>query len=48
MSQSIRLDRGERQVQFQLENSSDRPIPVLLSVHERIQEKDGSEQTPET
>src|SRR5690606_17266971 len=48
MSHVIRLDNGEKQAQFFIENSSKDPMPVMLSVKERQQKIDGSEATPET
>lgn len=43
----MRLDRGEKQVQYLLENSSDQAIPVLISAHHRIQKEDGQEEIPQ-
>lgn len=48
MGQTIRLDRQQKQVQFQIDNNSAEAIPILISATKRIQLPDGSEEHPET
>lgn len=48
MTQSIRLDQGQSKAKFEVENNTNEPIPVVISVVERIQLPDGSEELPKT
>lgn len=48
MSHSIKLDEKEKQAQFFVENPSDEPMAVQITLTKRIQKEDGSEETPKT
>lgn len=48
MSHTIRLNEKEKQAQFFVENQSTEDMPVLITLAERIQKEDGSEETPTT
>lgn len=48
MSQSLRLDENEKQIQFFVTNPTEVPMPIVVRVTAREQKQDGSENTPET
>lgn len=46
MTQTIDAGNGESKAKFEIENNTAEPIPVVISVVERIQLPDGSEKLP--
>jgi fimbrial chaperone protein len=48
MSQSIRLDQKQKHAQFIVENPSDEPMAIEITLKERHQKEDGKEDTPAT
>jgi fimbrial chaperone protein len=46
MSHVIELDAKQKQAQFLLDNPTDEPMAVEISLRERIQKEDGTEETP--
>lgn len=48
MSQTIELGEGVKQVQYLVDNSTNEPMAVEISLRERIQKEDGTEETPAT
>jgi fimbrial chaperone protein len=48
MSQTIELDGGQKQALYLVENPTDSPMAVEISLRERIQKEDGTEDQPVT
>ncbi len=48
MSQVIELESNQKQAQFLLDNPTSEPMAVEISLRDRIQKEDGSEDTPVT
>lgn len=46
MSHVIELDANQKQAQFLLDNPTDEPMAVEISLRDRIQKEDGTEDTP--
>lgn len=47
MTKTLNIDKADK-TQFQIQNTSNKPIPVVLKVLSRIQKSDGSEKLPQT
>ena len=48
MTSTLNLESEGDKIQFQIDNNSEKPIPVVLRVVSRIQNEDGTEKLPQT
>ncbi len=48
MTSTLNLGTEGDKIQFQIDNNSKKPIPIVIKVVSRIQNKDGTEQLPQT
>jgi len=48
MTSTLNLNEDGDKAQFQLKNTTNKPIPIVISVKSRIQKIDGSEELPDT
>lgn len=48
MTSTLNLKEDGNKAQFQLKNTTNKPIPIVISIKSRIQNEDGSEDLPNT